>query len=116
MINMGNSENTYFYKRNLVIEKERETITPELGDEFIVCKDLPEVYELVSKNKFGQDNSYKVIEYYSSESFDEHVTDYKLCNRLEPYNFFGYKLEYPDGTTKREFFLYETTIKENPGF
>ena len=114
---MEENKNTFFYKRNIVIEKERETITPEYGDEFILCEDLADVYKRVSQDKSSHNLT---VEDYLTESLEDYVTDYKLCDKLsindKTYNFFGYKMAYPDGTTRRKFFLYETTIKENPGF
>ena len=102
------NKNTFFYKRNIVVEKERETITPEPYDEFFLCKDLVDVYKRVSQDKF---NHNLTVEEYSTENFEEYVTDYKLCNKLSingrAYSFFGYKIAYPDGTTKRQFYLYE---------
>ena len=101
------NKNTFFYKRNIVVEKERETITPELYDEFFLCKDLAEVYERAVRECLGE----HIVESYSSERFDEHVTGYKLCHRLsingKEYSFFGHKMIYPNGLTKRWFYLYE---------
>ena len=111
------NKNTFFYKRNIVIEKKREAITPEAGDEFILCENLIDVYKRVSQDKL---NHNLTVEDYSTENFEDYVTGYKLCDKLsindKTYSFFGYKMAYPDGTTRRKFFLYETTIKENPGF
>lgn len=106
---MEENKNTYIFKKNIVIEKKRETIIPEAGDEFILCENLKEVYQLVSYDRFNHD---QVVEDYSSENLGEHVTDYQLCHRLSingnMYKFFGYKMKYPNGITKRKFFLYET--------
>ncbi len=105
---MEKYKNTYIFKKNIVIEKKKETIVPEFGDEFFLCKGQAEIYKRVVNECMGE----HIAESYSSESFDEYVTDYKLCNKLsinnKPYSFFGYKMESPDGTTKRKFFLYET--------
>ena len=105
---MEENKNTFFYKSNIVIEKERESITPEPYDEFFLCKDWTEVYERAVRECTGE----HITESYSSESFDEHVTGYKLCHRLSingnMYKFFGYKMIYPNGLSKRRFYLYET--------
>lgn len=106
---MEENKNTYIFKKNIVIEKKRETITPEFGDEFILCEDLADVYKRVSQDKFSHNLT---VEDYSTENFEDYVTGYKLCDKLsindKTYSFFGYKIESPDGTTKRRFFLYET--------
>lgn len=106
---MEENKNTYIFKKNIVIEKKRETIVPEFGDEFILCENLIDVYKRVSQDKL---NHNLTVEDYSTESFEDYVTDYKLCDKLsinnKPYSFFGYKIESPDGTTRRKFFLYET--------
>jgi hypothetical protein len=106
---MEENKNTYIFKKNIVIEKKRETITPEFGDEFILCENLIDVYKRVSQDKL---NHNLTVEDYSTESFEDYVTDYKLCDKLsindKTYSFFGYKIESPDGTTRRKFFLYET--------
>ena len=105
---MEENKNTFFYKRNIVVEKEREAITPEPYDEFFLCKNGAEVYERAVRECTGE----HITESYSSESFDEHVTGYKLCHRLSingnMYKFFGYKMIYPNGLSKRRFYLYET--------
>ena len=106
---MEENKNTYIFKKNIVIEKKRETIAPEFGDEFILCEDLADVYKRVSQDKL---NHNLTVEDYSTENFEDYVTDYKLCDKLsindKTYSFFGYKIAYPDGTTRRKFFLYET--------
>lgn len=106
---MEENKNIYVFKKNIVIEKKRETIAPEFGDEFILCENLVDVCKRVSQDKL---NHNLTVEEYSTERFEEHVTGYKLCNKLsinnKSYGFFGYKIESPDGTTKRKFFLFET--------
>ena len=106
-MNEGN-KNTFFYKRNIVVEKERETIIPKPYDEFFLCKDLVDVYERVTQDKLSHS---LIVEDYSTENFEEYVTDYKLCDKLsindKTYSFFGYKIAYPDGTTRRRFYLYK---------
>ena len=105
---MEENKNTIYYKSNIVIEKKREAITPEPYDEFFLCKDQTEVYERAVRECTGE----HITESYSSESFDEYVTGYKLCYRLSingnMYKFFGYKTIYPNGLSKRRFYLYET--------
>ena len=105
---MEENKNTFFYKSNIVVEKEREAITPEPYDEFFLCKDQAEVYERAVRECTGE----HITESYSSESFDEYVTDYKLCHKLsinsKEYSFFGYKMIYPNGLSKRRFYIYET--------
>ena len=101
-------KNTFPYKTNITIEKKREAITPELYDEFFLCKDQAEVYERAVRECLGE----HIVESYSSEKFDKDVTEYKLCHRMSIndnlYSFFGFKMIYPNGLTKRWFYLYET--------
>ena len=106
---MEENKNTYIFKKNIVIEKKRETIAPEFGDEFILCEDLADVCKRASQDKSSHNLT---LEDYSTESLGDYVTDYKLCDKLsindKTYSFFGYKIGSPDGTTRRKFFLYQT--------
>lgn len=114
---MEENKNTYIFEKNIVIEKKRETITPEFGDEFILCEDLADVYKRVSQDNLTLEGYDKpshnlTLEDYSTENLGDYVTDYKLCDKLsindKAYSFFGYKIGSPDGTTRRKFFLYQT--------
>lgn len=116
---MEKNKNIFFYKRNLIIGKDKIEITPEMGDTIIVCKDKNVAYRnLLSLKDDDTLIPMTIIETYSSEDLGEGVVGYQLCEKMtingKSYNFVGVKMEIDDDLTEesidkksvREFYFY----------
>jgi hypothetical protein len=109
------NENTYVFKKNIIISKERVKIVPNIGDVFNLCKNQKEVFNLLTNAKPNLEKfeeSGCIIEYYSSKDLGEEVAGYQFCYELSindiKYDFFGYGLKHKNEQPTRTFYLYKT--------
>ena len=109
---MKKNENTFFYKRNFTIGKDKVKITPENGDNFVICKDKDVAYKnaLEAHDKLTPEYEH-VVESYSTEDLGEGVTGYQMCEKLstggKEFDFVGFKAEYDSKNLPvREFYLF----------
>lgn len=105
---MEENKNTFIFKKNLVIEKERETLSIAIDDEMDICGGELEAYDAMLKSH--EYNEEKIVEIYSSKTLGENTDGYVLCEKLmingNPYNFVGYKVQFNEKLSKRWLYLY----------
>ncbi len=109
------NKNTYVFKKNIIINKERVKLVPNIGDVFNICKDQEEVFNLLSNAKPNLEKFEEggcTIEYYSSKDLGGEIAGYQFCYELSVndimYDFFGYGLKDKNGQSTRTFYLYKT--------